>query len=89
MDIFNDQSARQSFGKGIQKTPRIGFNLTQDGNYDLSDKILANVAEGTVSNDAITKHQLDTTMIDKHYNNQDIDLNQYLQRYKQQTTNLQ
>ena len=30
--------------------------------------------EGTVSNDAITKHRLDTAMIDKHHNNQDIDL---------------
>ena len=30
--------------------------------------------EGTVSNDEITKLQLDTTMIDKHDNNQDIDL---------------
>ena len=30
--------------------------------------------EGTVSNDEITKHQLDTAMIDKLDNNQDIDL---------------
>ena len=30
--------------------------------------------EGTVSNDEITQLQLDTTMIDKHDNNQDIDL---------------
>ena len=32
--------------------------------------------EGTVSNcnDAITKHQLETAMIDKHDNNQDTDL---------------
>ena len=34
-------------------------------------KKLTNIAEGTVSNDAITKHQPDTAMIDKRDNNQD------------------
>ena len=32
------------------------------------------MAEGTASSDAITKHQLDTAMIDKHGNNQNIGL---------------
>ena len=71
MGIFNDQSAGQSFGKRIQGPPGIGFNLTQNGNYDWNDKKLTNIAEGTVSNDAITKHQLDTAMIDQRDNNQD------------------
>lgn len=71
MGIFNDQSAGQSFGKRIQGPPGIGFNLTQNGNYDLNDKKLTNIAEGTVSKDAITKHQLDTAMIDQRDNNQD------------------
>ena len=34
-------------------------------------KKLTNIAEGTVSNDAITKHQPDTAMTDKRDNNQD------------------
>ena len=38
------------------------------------NKKLANMAEGTASSDAITKHQLDTAMIDKHDNNQNIHL---------------
>ena len=38
------------------------------------NKKLTNVGERTASNDAITKHQLDTAMIDKHDNNQNIDL---------------
>ena len=38
------------------------------------NKKLNNVGEGTASSDAITKHQLDTAMIDKHDNNQNIDL---------------
>ena len=71
MGIFNDQSAGQSFGKRIQGPPGIGFNLTQNGNYDWNDKKLTNIAEGTVSKDAITKHQLDTAMIDQRDNNQD------------------
>lgn len=33
-----------------------------------------NVAEGTDFSDAITKHQLDSAMIDKHDNSQNIDL---------------
>ena len=71
MGIFNDQSAGQSFGKRIQGPPGIVFNLTQNGNYDWNDKKLTNIAEGTVSKDAITKHQLDTAMIDQRDNNQD------------------
>ena len=42
--------------------------------YDMVNKKLKNVGEGTASSDAITKHQLDTAMIDKHGNNQNIDL---------------
>ena len=42
--------------------------------YDMVNKKLKNVGEGTASSDAITKHQLDTAMIDKHDNNQNIDL---------------
>ena len=72
--VFNDQSASQSFGKRVQGPPGIGFTFTRDRNYDLNDKILTNVAEETVSDDAIKRHQLDTAMIDKHDNNQDIDL---------------
>ena len=84
MGIFNDQSAGQSFGKRIQGPPGIGFNLTQNGNYDLNDKKLTNIAEGTVSKDAITKHQLDTAMIDQRDNNQDTRLKD-LQCHQQQT----
>ena len=38
------------------------------------NKKLKNVGEGTASSDVITKHQIDTAMIDKHDNNQNIDL---------------
>lgn len=51
-----------------------GLTLDAKNNYDIENRKLVNVAEGTFSNDAITKHQLDTTLIDKHGNNQNIDL---------------
>ena len=37
-------------------------------NYNKENGKLTNVTEGTVPSDAITKHQLDTAMIDKHDN---------------------
>ena len=61
-------------GQGERGKPGVGFNLTTDGNYDMVNKKLVNVAEGTARSDAITKHQLDTALIDKHDNYQNIDL---------------
>ena len=37
-------------------------------NYNNENRKLTNVTEGTVPSDVITKHQLDTAMIDKHDN---------------------
>ena len=65
----------QASGQGERGTPGVGFNLTADGNYDMVNKKLANVAEGTASSDAITKNQLDTAVGNKHSNDQNIDLN--------------
>ena len=39
-----------------------GFNLTSDGNYDMTNKKLTNMAKGTASRDAVTKNQLDTKL---------------------------
>ena len=39
-----------------------GFNLTSDGNYDMVNKKLANMAKGTASSDVVTKQQLDTKL---------------------------
>ena len=40
----------------------VGFSLTSDENYDISNKKLTSVAKGTASNDAVTKNQLDTKL---------------------------
>ena len=51
-----------------------GLNLTSDGNYNMSNKKLTNMAKGTASNDAVIKNQLDTAVGNKHSTDQNIDL---------------
>ena len=68
MGIFNqhsDNQPHQSFLRGIQGSPGVGFSLTKDGNYDMIHKKLKNVGEGVESSDAITKHQLETAINSK------------------------
>ncbi|CAH3154958.1 unnamed protein product, partial [Porites evermanni] len=79
----------QTFGQGERCRAGVGFNLTSDGNYDMVNKKLKNVGEGTASSEVITKHQIATAMIDKHNNNQNIDFkNTYnVINSKQQTFN--
>ena len=48
--------------KGATGASDTGFNLTSDGNYDITNKKLTNMAKGTASNDAVTKNQLDTKL---------------------------
>ena len=45
--------------KGTTGASGTGFNLTSDQNYDMQNKKLANVAEGTNSNDVVNKKQMD------------------------------
>ena len=69
MGIFNqhsdNQPQQQRFLRGIQGSPGVGFSLKKDGNYDMVNKKLKNVGEGVESSDAITKHQLETTINSK------------------------
>ena len=65
MGIFNDNynnphTANTSATLGAVGPPGPGFKLTADGNYDIDNRKLTKVAEGTDNSDAITKHQLDT-----------------------------
>ena len=48
--------------KGATSASGTGFNLTSDGNYDMTDKKLTNMAKGTASNDAVKVSQLDTRL---------------------------
>ena len=68
MGIFNQHSnnqPHQSFLRGLQGSPGVGFSLTRDGNYDMNNKKLKNVGEGVESSDAVTKHQLETAINSK------------------------
>ena len=55
MGIFNEQSFDHPFARGIQGAPGVGFNLTADGNYDMTGKKLTNVGTPTDNSDAATK----------------------------------
>ena len=59
MGIFNEQSFDHPFAKGIQGAPGVGFSLTANGNYDMNQKRLTNVAAPNSNNDAATKKYVD------------------------------
>ena len=58
MGIFNEHS-NNTFAKGIQGAPGVGFNLTSDGDYDMINKKLRNVGAPTGNTDAATKKDVD------------------------------
>ena len=58
----NLQRRGRAILRGLQRTACVGFSLTKDENYDISNKKLKNVGEGVESGDAITKHQLEVSM---------------------------
>ena len=62
---YNNQPQQQTFLRGIQGSPGVGFSLTRDGNYVMVNKKLKNVGEGVESSDAVTKHQLETAINSK------------------------
>ena len=63
MGIHNDNSKNLHSSSYIThsnviRVPGIGFKLTSDGNYDIDNKKLTNVAEGTSGNHAINVNQM-------------------------------
>jgi len=65
MGYSNGRVQSQSEGgkgeKGDPGLPGIGFNLTDDGNFDLDSKRLTDVAEPKNNSDAATKNYVDNT----------------------------
>ena len=59
MGVFNEQTYNHPFAKGIQGAPGVGFNLTADGNYDMSKRKLTNVGAPSANTDAATKKYVD------------------------------
>ena len=58
MGIFNEHSDN-TFAKGIQGAPGVGFNLTSNGDYDMINKKLRNVGAPSNNTDAATKKYVD------------------------------
>ena len=63
MGIFNDETTSTtgsgSIGQqGPQGPPGVGFILTDNGDYNLQNKKMVNVKQGTDPNDAVTKSQI-------------------------------
>ena len=58
MGIFNEHS-NNTFAKGVQGAPGVGFNLTSDGDYDMINKKLRNVGAPSNNTDAATKKYVD------------------------------
>ena len=73
MGIFNDNVHNphtiNTLGtqgpRGERGPSGIGFVLDSNCNFNIQNKKLANVSEGTQNGDAITKHQLDTGLNSK------------------------
>lgn len=81
MGIFNniDRYTNVDISQYIRNISQIihasrGMKLDSDNNYSAENKRLKNVAEGTSSSDAITKHQLTVGLNQKHDNTRNIDL---------------
>ena len=61
MGIFNEQpSSTSTTSSGVQGLQGLGFKLNSDGDYDMENKKLVNVKQGTNNNDVVTKSQLDS-----------------------------
>jgi len=54
------QSGSGTGEKGQKGDPGIGFNLTDDGNFDIDGKRLTDVADPVDKNDAATRNYVDT-----------------------------
>ena len=53
--------------RGEPGLPGIGFNLTDDGNFDLDKKRLTDVADPLDDQDVVTKKDLDDHAVSKAY----------------------
>ena len=59
MGFWNGENENAKGVAGKPGRPGIGFKLTSDGNYDLENKKMTNVADATANNEAVTKSQFD------------------------------
>ena len=58
-NIHNPHTSNTGATQGQRGPPGVGFKLTSDGNYDVDNKKLTNVATPTSNADAATKKYTD------------------------------
>lgn len=75
IDKFGRHGVSTSTGK-----PSIGILLTEDGNYDMSNKIIKNVGEPKSSNDVVTRKYLESVTLTKEINTNQFNAKQSLIR---------
>ena len=59
MGFWNGENSTRSRSTTARGPPGVGFKLTANGNYDLSNKRLTNVAKGVNNQDVVTKSKLE------------------------------
>ena len=59
VDVFG-HSLSKSDGLYIRGLPGIGFEMTKDGQYDMQNKRICNLADSVLNNDAVTFNTLKT-----------------------------
>ena len=80
MGIFNDNvhnphTTNSNITKTIRGPPGVGYKLTTDGNYDIDNKQLKNIKDGTNDTDVVSKK-----WIEDHLSGQAADLSSYLKK---------
>ena len=61
MKMFSEHSSGNTYTKGLpglRGPPGIGYKLTPNGNYDMENKKLTNLKQGTEDDDCLTKKQI-------------------------------
>ena len=69
MGVFNNLQLHdfdiKEYMKSVNEKIQTGFKLDKNNNYDMQQKILANLAEAVDADDAITKHQMEVGLANK------------------------
>lgn len=64
VDIFGRANTKLAASSYTRGPPGIGYNLTQDGQYDINRKRLCNLADPLNDNDAVNLHVLKKRMVE-------------------------
>ena len=66
--------------KKIEGPPGVGFLLTEDGDYDMDNKKLTNLKEGTENNHALTKKQVNDLIAANGGSGDSVEITDYIKK---------